>query len=496
MRRPNFLWICTDQQRADTLGCYRNPFVSTPNLDRLADEGIVFDRCYAQSPICSPSRSSFLTGRYPRTTRCRQNGQDIPPDEVLVTRLLADAGYTCGLAGKLHLANTTQTFRPTEPRINDGYAEFHWSHHPDPWWPTNEYVHWLRAQGIHYERKPYRDSRYVQVSMPTAYHQTTWCAQQAIQFIEANAGFEQPWLFSMNLFDPHPPFDPPLECLERYLDRLVNIPLPSYQPGELEAKPPFQQTDHHGAYNRPGYFAYPEMSDTDHQLIRAAYWAMVDLIDEQVGRVLEALEHTGQRDHTVVIFMSDHGEMLGDHGLYHKGPYFYEACVRVPLIIAWPERVAAGKRRAALVELVDLAPTLLEAANLEPHAGMQGRSLLRLLTDENAPDDHREDVYCEYYNANLPHNPPAYATMLRTGCYKLVVAHGHDTGELYDLESDAHETHNLWNDSRIASVQMVLLQQLCDRMAWTADPLPVRAAGWSAKKGVGTVLNKRHAFTN
>jgi arylsulfatase len=331
--------------------------------------------------------------------------------------------------------------------------------------------------------------------MPSEYHQTTWCAQQAIHFIEANAGFDQPWLFSMNPFDPHPPFDPPLERLERYLDHLADIPLPCYRAGELDAKPIFQQIDHRGAYNRPGYFAFPDMSDDDHRLIRAAYWAMVDLIDEQVGRVLEALDRTDQRHNTMVIFMSDHGEMLGDHGLYHKGPYFYEPCARVPLIIAWPGRVAAGQRRSALVELADLAPTLLEAATLEPHVGMQGKSFLRLLTDEAAPDDHRTDAYSEYYNANLPHDPPAYATMLRTERYKLVVAHGQEVGELYDLECDANEAHNLWNDSQYAQVKTGLMKRLCDRMAWTVDPLPVRAAGWSARKEVRTGVNERHTFT-
>ena len=147
MKQPNILWICSDQQRFDTLGCYGNEFVRTPNLDGLAESGILFERCYSQSPVCTPSRTSFLTGRYPRTTRCRQNGQSIPDDEVLVTRLLADAGYTCGLSGKLHLSTCNPQACPTiERRINDGYTEFHWSHHPSPDWPANEYIHWLREE--------------------------------------------------------------------------------------------------------------------------------------------------------------------------------------------------------------------------------------------------------------------------------------------------------------------------------------------------------------
>ncbi len=122
---PNILWICSDQQRFDTLGCYGNPYVQTPNLDKLAQDGVLFEHAYSQSPVCTPSRASFLTGRYPRTTRCRQNGQAIPPDEVLVTKLLQDAGYVCGLAGKLHLAPCNpRVCKGTEQRIDDGYDQF------------------------------------------------------------------------------------------------------------------------------------------------------------------------------------------------------------------------------------------------------------------------------------------------------------------------------------------------------------------------------------
>jgi arylsulfatase A-like enzyme len=188
MRQPNILWICTDQQRFDTLGCYGNPWVHTPNLDRLAAGGTLFERAFCQNPLCTPSRASFLTGRYPRTTRARQNGQSIPADEVLVTKLLANAGYSCGLAGKLHLSACAPTACPDrEHRIDDGYSTFHWSHHPDGDWPSAEYNQWLRAQGVRFERKPFRGSSYVQTSVAPEYHQTRWCADRTIDFIEAQA---------------------------------------------------------------------------------------------------------------------------------------------------------------------------------------------------------------------------------------------------------------------------------------------------------------------
>lgn len=477
---PNILWICTDQQRFDTLGCYGNEHVQTPNIDRLAARGVRFERAFSQSPVCTPSRASFLTGRYPRTTRCRQNGQDIPADELFVSRLLKDEGYVCGLSGKLHTStcNPSVTFG-TEPRIDDGYDEFHWSHHPRFDWPTNEYHHWLREQGASYDVESYKGSKHVQAGMPEATHQATWCAEKAINFIHAAAQYPHPWLFSVNIFAPHHPFDPPVDYLERYLEKFDQIPLPNYVPGELDNKPMFQQNDHLRAYNTSGLYPYAEMSDEDHRLVRAAYWAMIDLIDTQVGRMVQALEDTGQLENTIVIFMSDHGEMLGDHGIYLKGPFFYEPAVHVPLIVSMPGTLPEGVTCPAMVELVDLAPTLLEAASAPPYEGMQGRSLWPLLTGAADMDHFRDDVYCEYYNAMPWHqDPTAQATMVRDARYKLVAAHGIKTGELYDLEADPNETNNLWNDPNSLAVKVEMLEKLADRMAWTVDPLPERRAAW------------------
>ena len=234
--RPNILWICTDQQRRDTLGCAGNPFVRTPHLDALAAGGVRFDRCFVQNPLCAPSRASFLTGRYPRTTRMRQNGQTIPADELMVTRLLADAGYHCGLVGKLHTGATDAAAGfISEERRDDGYHYFQWSPKPFPDWrdpedysATNAYAHWLIERGVPYPYRaaPFKGSRFVQVGIDEAHHQTTWCAEKTIAFIQANAGSGRPWLLSMNPFDPHHPFDPPAYYLARYLDRLDEIPAP------------------------------------------------------------------------------------------------------------------------------------------------------------------------------------------------------------------------------------------------------------------------------
>lgn len=493
--KPNILWICTDEQRFDTLGCYGNPYVLTTNIDQLAKKGTVVEHAFVQCPVCTPSRSSFLTGRYPRTTRNRQNGQSLSESEVLFPKILREHGYYTGLIGKLHLSPCEPEVSPFgEPRIDDGYVEFHWSNSPNPKWMNNEYNRWLARKGQTFHTEPYRDSKYVLKGMPAESHQTHWEAETAIHFIKAAEKYDRPWMLSLNPMDPHFPFDPPLEYLERYLDFIEDIPLPNYQPGELENKPSVQKTDHAMATNKPGRFPFHEMSDQDQRLIRAAYWAMVDQIDFEVGRVIETLEQTGQMDNTIIIFMSDHGHMLGDHGIHLKGPYFYEGLVRVPLIITGPE-IKSEQRTSALVELVDLAPTLLEAIGIPVLPAMQGKSFWNILTgEENA--HHRSDVYSEFYNATWrtwdrdpgqsvnkyenkeDKNAQSYATMLRTQDHKIVVYHGEPFGELYDLQNDPAETYNQWSDPAYQTKKMALLQRLCDRMAWTCDPLPLRISRW------------------
>lgn len=205
----NVLWICTDQQRFDTLGCYGNTHVKTPNIDRLAKMGAQFNRAYCQSPVCAPSRASFLTGRYPRTCRVRQNGQDIPPEERLVTKIFSENGYTCGLSGKLHISACNQSLgRIIEPRIDDGYDYFKWSHHPSGVsekgnWAMNEYTMWLAGNGVTYHEENIPGCDYVQFGMEEEHHQVTWCMDRAQEYIESAHANKNPWLFSVNVFAPH-----------------------------------------------------------------------------------------------------------------------------------------------------------------------------------------------------------------------------------------------------------------------------------------------------
>ncbi|HEY63962.1 MAG TPA: sulfatase-like hydrolase/transferase [Caldilineae bacterium] len=474
-RMPNILWICTDQQRFDTIHALGNPRIRTPNLDRLVSEGVAFLNAYSQSPICTPSRASFLTGYYPSSLHVNRNGAAyFPPAmaERLITRKLAKIGYDCGLAGKLHLSAAD---RRVELRPDDGYRVFRWSHHPypEPFWPTDQhdYQRWLRDQGVDWESaygakklEGWDGGELYSPGIEARYHQTTWCADEAIAFMtEPRQG---PWLMSVNPFDPHPPFDPPPEYLER-MD-VASMPMPLFDPKEMESQLAFRGIDHQTEEPRSPY-------DYDARRMIAAYYAQIELIDDQVGRMLDALEASGQRENTIVIFTSDHGEMLGDHGLLFKGCRFYEGAVHVPLIISWPGHFQEGLRSEALVELVDIVPTLLEVVGLPVPGDMHGRSLLPILTGQVHPHHHRDFVLSEYHDA-LARPYASHGNMIFDGRYKLCIYHGREIGELYDLQEDPHEFHNLWYEPDMLPVKLDLMKRCFDTWMLAIDLGPPRVA--------------------
>ena len=471
--RPNILWICTDQQRYDTIAALGNTHIHTPNLDRLVAEGVTFTKAFSQSPVCTPSRASFLTGRYPRTTGARQNGQAMPADEVLITKMLAEAGYDCGLSGKLHIAPCQGL---VEQRIDDGYRVFHWSHDPHPQWKENQYIQWLEQQGYKW-RDLYRpNGKHAFAGVPAGLHQTTWCFDRASEFIQEQR--QGPWCMSINVFDPHHPFDPPKEYFDRYDPD--QLPDPDYQPGELDNKPIFQQVDHDGAYGG-GQLGFSKMSPREHREVTAAYYAMIEQVDDHVGRIIQLLDTTGQRENTIVIFMSDHGELLGDHGMYLKGPHMYDCSIQVPLIMAWPGHFQAGLRSDALVELVDLVPTLLTAAGMPIPIRVQGKSFFDICTGRADPHHHKDYIYAEYYigqpfHRKLKERP--LVTTVRTRTSKLNSYAGMEIGELYDLKSDPGEHNNLWDNPQHSQLKQEMLKLCFDASILTQDPLPERIADW------------------
>jgi arylsulfatase A-like enzyme len=466
--RPNILWICTDQQRYDTIEGLNNSHIRTPNLKRFMDHSTVFTHAFVQNPVCSPSRASFLTGRYPHTTGLRANGQKIRENEKLITRTLADNGYVCGLVGKLHLSPCAGG--RVEDRIDDGYKHFWWSHDIQDHWPgKNMWREFLKESGITWPKQPASQPAWG-VPVDPRFSQTHWCADKTVEFIRAQKK-SSPWLMSVNIYQPHHPFCPTEEYFKRYDP--AKMPAPNCVRGELDNKTEYQRRDAAGGPARPSFENTDELT---RRKITAAYYAMIEEIDDQFERIMKTLEETGQAENTIVIFMSDHGEMLGDHGIYHKGPYFYDCAMRVPLMIRWPGRYRGGQKLDSLVEMVDIAPTLLEAVGLQPQPAMQGRSLTALL--EGKTTAHRDSVYMENYVPQGRGSRPMLATALRTRTHKIAVYHSLGTGELYDLTRDPTETRNLWGDPNSRGTRDELTMKVMERMTDTLDPLPPKVAPW------------------
>lgn len=475
MNRPNILLISTDQQRFDMVAAAGNPAVSTPHLDRLAAQGVLFENCYVQNPVCSPSRATLMTGTYVSTHGLYENGVDIDPGTRVFSKDLAEAGYDCGLVGKFHLSSCFDG--RTEPRLDDGFRVFRWAHDPYPGSSENAYHRWLRTTApALYERA--LGERALFDSMPTESHYSHWIAEETISFLRTDRRKDQPFFYVSNFFDPHHGFGAPEEYLRRYDD--VALPPLNTRDGELEDKPEIQRL----ASRRRGGGLPSYVEHTEQRLdeVRRAYYAMVSLVDDEVGRILDALDEEGLSESTIVVFTSDHGELLGDHQLMRKGPFMYDCSVRVPLIVRWPGVAAAGTRRPELVQWVDLAPTVLEAAGLERPRRMQGESLVPLLRGEQV--EWREWALSQYRSSGDPANPAAHLTMLRLGRWKLIAHHGapstprERSGELYDLENDPGELVNLWADELHRDVRLELTERLLDVLSGIEERSTPPLAPW------------------
>ena len=436
--RPNILWFCTDQQRFDTIGALGNEHVRTPNIDRFLAESTTFTHAHCQSPICTPSRASFMTGMYPsRIHNCRNGNDTWPNHPPLISKILADSGYTCGLVGKFHLLSSGKR---TEPRLDDGYSYWKFSHAPrDDWETGHDYADWVREQGGDLDAMRANPD-----NVPTEFHQTTWGAVRSMEFIRDNcnpsgAQDGKPWMLSVNIYDPHPPYVPPRSYADHF--KAEDMPGPHYEPSDIKTQEKLAAVDFQNEVRTP------EEHEAKQKL--ADYYAMIEQIDDRFAEIMQVLEETGQAENTLVIFTSEHGDGLGDHGLMFKGCRFYEGLVRVPLIMRWPGRIKEGLQSDALVELTDLTSTVADAAGVELPEAAQGSSLLPIATGEADPDHHRDSVRCEYFDALDPHftggTETTYGTMYRDKRYKLSIYHSQGVGELYDMQEDPWEHNDLWD---------------------------------------------------
>jgi arylsulfatase len=483
-KRPNILLICTDQQRYDSLGCYGNHVVQTPTIDRLAAAGVVFEQCYVQSPVCAPSRASLVTGQYVHNHGVWANGVSLPNHATNVSNDLAAAGYHCGMIGKMHLAACFEG--RTETRHSDGYAFYKWAHDPSHASPENDYHQWLeKTQPELFEQATSGAGRVRHQPggfdrLPTEGHYSRWAGTRAIDFLTHEREADAPFFLWVNFYDPHHPFVAPQEYLDRYDPD--QMPDPIGVPGELDGKPPIQRDASMQSYAGHAR-GFADHTAEEMREVMAAYYAMISLIDDETSRILGALDDLGLADDTLVIFTSDHGEMLGDHQLLLKGPMLYEGAVRVPLIMRWPGEFPAGERRANLVQWIDLTATFLDLAGITAGPTIQGSSLLPLARDGHTAN-WRDWAICEYRNSGHPYDPPVHMTMLRAGHYKLIVQHGAPassrprTGELYDLTSDPDELVNLWNVTEAQPIQIELERLLLDVLVATEDRSQAREAFW------------------
>lgn len=492
--RPNILLICTDQQRFDALGCYGNPHIATPVLDAFATQGALFENCYPASPMCAPSRASLMTGLYPRNHGLWANGVRLPAHRPMMSRALADAGYDCGLVGKFHLAAAAEG--RTEERGDDGFRVFEWAHDPAHTSPQNHYHRWLvdrhpdvwaeYTAGLSHatwdteKGNKARGALFLD-TVDSEAHYSTWVAERTVDFItDPERPDDQPFFAIANFFDPHHPFGAPKEFRDRYDPDALPRPIGSVD--ELSGKPGPQLGYSESSYGgtAPGFQDY---SAEEIQGIIADYYAMVSLVDDRVGRILAALEASGRASDTLVIFTSDHGEMLGDHAMVLKGPMMYECAVKVPLLVRWPGRVPEGVRCPGLVSWLDLTSTVLAAGGMTgalPAA--QGADLVPLARGE--VDRLRDWALVEYRDSNFPADPPIHTTMLRHGDIKLVLWHGAPStdraleGELYDLSADPGELTNLWHDPAHAALRARMVEKLADVLVATEDRSPERTAAW------------------
>ncbi len=468
-RKPNIILIMTDQQRGDAVG-WANPEVKTPNLDQLAEGGAVFERAYVQNPVCMPSRASALTGRYPLSHGLRANGVCLPENESILPQVLQANGYTTALFGKLHL--DLDYFRE-DFRFHDGQRygfditrRAHDSRRPSAYraWLSQHYPNYHTTDEADLIVEGDHTHGYFTRAVPEGAHFSEWVAEETVQFIRnhAQASSQKPFFISASFYDPHPPFDPPQRWARDYDPRALSSPW--RQAGELENKPVFQ----HEVADK---FSWVDDAIARH--IKAYYYAMISGIDHAVGRILHCLEEENLAEDTIVVFMSDHGELLGDHGLLYKGPYLYESLLRVPLAIRWPGHIAAGQRVASIVQEVDLMPTLLKMTEIETPPGNQGRSLLPLMTGRGGDTSRFDWSITTYRNSSwswMHFNLDL--SVLVTPRWKLIHYHDHDCGELYDLQNDPHEFHNLWDDAGYQSRKHELQIYLFDLLVHTEDPLP------------------------
>ncbi|SHI35042.1 sulfatase family protein [Wenxinia saemankumensis] len=437
---PHIILIMTDQQRFDTIRATGADWMHTPNLDRLATEGVVFDRCFVNAPSCVPSRAALFSGVEPHVSGVLRNGQAW--QETWVGNLAA-AGYHCVSVGKMHTIPYDAPAGFHERFVVENKDRFY-----EGRWFADELDKAIAAHGLTkpsragYRALPdYRDRLgAVDWTLPEHLHPDSFVAGTARWWLETRPKPERLFL-QIGLPGPHPPYDPPPADTARYAGS--DLPLPEVTEEELAALPAYlQEKRRHDVevdHDAVAWKAAPTRAEL--QRLRAHYAANVTLIDREIGRLMEVLEAQGYLENAVVVFCSDHGDALGDHGLSQKWS-MYEPVTRVPLIVWSPGRFAP-RRDDRLCQLFDIGPTILDLAGAARPDPCHARTLLPALEGDDGGG--RDIVVCEQAG-DVSMTGARLVTMIRDRRWKAVFIHGASDGQLFDLETDPDERTNLWAD--------------------------------------------------
>jgi arylsulfatase len=507
--RPNVVLLMADQLRADAPGFGGNPVCRTPNLDRLAAGGVVFDQAYVQTPVCMASRASLFTGRYPRSLRVPSMGV-LPPTETTLAEELRRAGYVTGLFGKLHftpMGYTTRTLGHDyetndatpflEPAgilsaatraaaedpykrnygfdVSQGVGDHTWGHYLD--WlqreapehvPDHVAENWgLGRGGVRYGDAPPATrlfqplvTDFFDSHLPAEVHPSAFIVRQTLEFARANRG--RPWFAHTSFVDPHHPFNAPVPYNRLYPP--AEMPVPPELDREACFPPDLPEPVRRVIARRAEYG--PDLW----RWALANYYGMVSHLDWCVGQMLDGLEALGLLDETLFVFTADHGEYAGDHRLLYKGSLLFDGIIRVPLVFAWGRRLRPGRRVGAMVQQIDVYPTLMSLLGLPIHPGVQGKDLSGTL--QGGPEVGYDRVTCELDLLPDVQYQPSHA--IRSREWKLDYFPVARTGLLFNLLDDPAETRNLFFEPSCAAVREGLLRDLLEHLYVTKDPLPMR----------------------
>jgi len=466
MRRPNLLFLYTDEQAFNTLAAYGNQRIQMPNLNRLAGQSVVFDRAYVTQPVCTPSRSTLLTGLYPHTNGCTANNVPLRGETPCLPEMLANGRYVTGHFGKWHLGDELFAQHGFDQwvSIEDMYNRyFGEGRDPDA---TSSYHDFLIANGF-CPANGERFGRGQAARLPEAMGKPAFLARRASAFIRAHQA--APFILYVNFLEPHMPYFGPRD--DQYDP--AEVPLPANFDAEPGAAQPLKTRVFAEAYRQRGHSGMPLRTREDWQRIIANYWGLCSLVDTHVGIILDTVEACGLGDNTIVVFTSDHGDMMGSHRLLAKCVMFEEA-IRVPLMIRLPGR-DRGKHVRGPVSQIDIVPTLLDLLGGAAPGHLQGESLREII--EGRYVSRERNVFVEWNGSDTGVVGDAAGTVRMPGRFSGVVSRDDLAGavtdpvrtvithdgwklnqsprgehELYNLTRDPGETENLFGQEKYESV--------------------------------------------